>query len=73
MQLAESFVDHPAAHWNRVSQRFISNADLFQRVNAACRDRQIDRASADDVPFAGISTPLIKLHFVSASSEICRE
>src|SRR6266481_3592681 len=42
-------------------------------VNHACRNRQIDRAPADDVSFAGVSAPLVKIHFVSASSEICRE
>jgi hypothetical protein len=66
-------MDHPAAHWNRVSQRFISNPELFQRVNPACRNRQIDRAPADDVPFARVSAPLVKIHFVSAPSEICPE
>ena len=29
MQLAGFIVNHPTAHWNRVSQRFISNPDLF--------------------------------------------
>jgi hypothetical protein len=56
-----------------VSQRFISNADLFERVNATCRNRQINRAPADDVSFAGVSAPLVKIHFVSAPAEICRE
>ena len=54
-------------------QCFLGNPDLFQRVNPACRNRQIDRASADDVPFARVSAPLVKIHFVSAPSEICRE
>jgi hypothetical protein len=42
-------------------------------VDPACRNRQIDRASADDVPFARVSPPLVKIDFVSAPSEICRE
>jgi hypothetical protein len=73
MQRSRFVMDHPAAHWNRVSQRFISNADLFERVNPACRNRQIDRASTDDVSFARVSTPLIKIHLISAPSEICGE
>src|SRR5882724_7671886 len=73
MQLAGSIVNHPTAHWDRVLQCFLSNPDLFQRVNPACRNRQIDRAPTDDVPFARVSAPLVKIHFVSAPSEICRE
>jgi len=73
MQLAGSIVDHPAAHWNRVPQRFISEADLFQCVNPACRNRQIDRTSADDISFTRVSAPLVKIHSVSAPSEICRK
>ena len=73
MQLAGFIVNHPAAHRNRVLQCFLSDADLFQRVNPACRNRQIDRASADDVPFARVSAPLVKIHLVSAPSEICGE
>ena len=66
-------MNHPAAHRDRVLQRFFSDPDLFQRVNPACRNRQIDRAPADDVPFARVSAPLVKIHFVSAPSEICCE
>ena len=70
MQLAGSIVNHPAAHRDRVSQCFLSDADLFQRVNPACRNRQIDRAPADDVPFARVSAPLVKIHFVSTPPQI---
>ena len=73
MQLAGSIVNHPTAHRDRVLQCFLGDPDLFQRVNPACRNRQIDRASADDVPFAGVSAPLVKIYVVSAPSEICRE
>jgi hypothetical protein len=73
MQLAGSIVNHSTAHRDRVLQCFLGDLDLFQRVNPACRNRQIDRASADDVPFAGISAPLVKIYVVSAPSEICRE
>src|SRR5262249_48460197 len=37
------------------------------------RNRQIDRAPADDVPFARVRAALVKIHIVSAPSEICRE
>src|SRR4029077_14445667 len=73
MQRPGFVMDHPAAHWNRVSQRFISNPDLFERVNAACRNRQVNRASPNDISFVRVSAPLVKIHFVSAPSEICRE
>jgi hypothetical protein len=66
-------VNHPAAHRDRVLQCFLGNPDLFQRVNPACRNRKIDRAPADDVPFAWVSAPLVKIHFVSAPPKICRE
>ena len=73
MQRSGFVMDHPAPHWNRVSQRFISDTDLFERVSAACRNRQVDRAPADDVPFARVSAPFVKIHFVSAPPEIRRE
>ena len=55
------------------SQHFIGDPELFQRVNPACRERQIDRAPANDVPFARIGPPLVKIDFVSAPAEIGRE
>ena len=73
MQLAGSIVNHPTAHRDRVLQRFLGDSDLFQRVNPACRNRQVDRAAADHVPFAGVSAPFVKSYVVSAPSEICRE
>jgi hypothetical protein len=73
MQLASSIVNHAAAHRDRVLQCFLGDPDLFQRVNPARGNRQIDRAPTDDVPFAGVSAPLVKIHFVSAASEISRE
>ena len=73
MQLAGFVVDHPAAHWNGVSQHLIGDAELFERVNPACRKRQIDRASADDVPFARISASLVKIDLVSAPPQIRSE
>ena len=52
---------------------FIGDAELFERVNAASGEREIDRASADDVPFAGIGAALIQFYVVTAPAEICRE
>ena len=45
-------MNHSAAHRDGVFQRFISDADLFERMNAARRNRQIDRTPADEVAFA---------------------
>src|SRR5882724_7129557 len=73
MQLSGSIVNHPTAHRDCVLQCFLGDPDLFERVNAACRNCQIDRAPTNDVPFAGVSAPLVKIYVVSASSEICRE
>src|SRR5438445_5002048 len=73
MQLAGSIVNHPTAHRDRVLQCFVSNPDPFQCVNPARRNCQIDRAPTDDVPFARVSAPLVKVDFVSAPPDICRE
>src|SRR5438477_6086431 len=70
MQFAGSVVNHPTTHWDRVSQRFLGNPDLFERMDPACRNGQVNGASADDVPFARISAPLVQIHFVPASSQI---
>jgi hypothetical protein len=63
-------MNHATAHWNRVLQRFISNPDLFKGVNSTCRNREINRPPADDVPFARISASFIKIHFVSTPAEV---
>ena len=73
MQLAGSVVNHSTAHRDRVLQYFVGDSDLFERVNSARRNRQIDRAPADDVSFARISAPFVKIDFVSAPPEIRRE
>ena len=36
MQVAGFVVDHPPTHGDGVSQRFIRNTELLERVNAAC-------------------------------------
>ena len=66
-------MNHPAAHRDRVLQYFISNSDLFERVNPACRKREIDRPSTDHVAFARIGPAFVKIDFVSAPAQISRE
>ena len=66
-------MNHPAAHRDGVSQDFIGDPELLQRVNPACRKRQIDRAPADEVPFARVSAPFVEIDLVPAPPEICRE
>ena len=66
-------MNHPAAHRDGVLEHFIGDADLFERMNAARRKRQIDRAPADDVAFARISAPLVKIDIVPAPAQIARE
>ena len=70
MQLAGFVVNHPAAHRDRVLQHFISDSDLLERMNAAGREREIDRSSADHVAFARISAALVKIDLVSAPAQI---
>ena len=73
MQRSGLVMDHPAVHWNRVSQRLVGNSNLFEGVNPARRNCQVDRATTDDVSFARISAPFIKIDFVSAPSKIRRK
>jgi hypothetical protein len=42
MQSAGFIVNHPATHRDRVVQCFISHAELFERMNAPGRNRQVD-------------------------------
>ena len=39
-------------------------------MNPACRNRQIDRAPADDVPFARVSAPLEQIYLMATSPQI---
>ena len=73
MQRARFIVNHPAAHRDCVLQRFMRDADLFERMDAPRRNRQIDRASADDVAFARVSTPLVQIDIVSAPAQVGRQ
>src|SRR5438876_2465591 len=63
-------MNHPAAHGDRMLQRLMRDADLFERMNAPRRNRQIDRSPADDVAFARISAPLVKIDIVPAPPQI---
>ena len=63
-------MNHPGAHGDRVLQRFMREADLFERMNAPRRDREIDRPPADDVAFARISAPLVKINIVPAPAQV---
>ena len=73
MQIARFVVNHPAAHRDGVAQHFIGDPELLERVNPARGEREIDRASADDIAFARIGAPLVKIDFVSAPPQIRRE
>ena len=66
-------VNHAAAHRDRVSQHFIGDAELLERMNPARGERQIDRPSADEIARARIGPALIKLDLVSAPPEIRRQ
>ena len=73
MQGAGFIVNHSAAHRDRVLQRFVRDADLFQCMDASRRNRQIDRPSANDVALARISAPLVEIDIVPAPPQICCE
>jgi hypothetical protein len=66
-------VDHSAAHWDGVSQHFVGNAELFECVNPPRRDGEIDRPPTDNIAFARISPPLVKIDIVPASPEVRAE
>src|ERR1041385_6275571 len=73
MQFAGLVVDHPAGHRDCMAENFVGNAELFERVNPSGREREIDRAAANDVTFARIGPALVKFHLVSAPPEISRQ
>ena|SRR5438093_8684251 len=70
MQCAGFIMNHAATHRDRVPQRFVSDPDLFERMNPTRRNCQIDRTSANNVAFARISSPLVKIDFVTASPKV---
>jgi hypothetical protein len=63
-------MDHPARHWDGVSENFLRDAKLFKGVDAAGREREIDRAAAHDVPFPRIGATFVKLNVVTTPPEI---
>src|SRR5207244_11113375 len=70
VQRAVFIVNPPAAHRDRVLQRFVRDADLFERMYAARRNRQIDRPPADNVAFARIGSSLIKIDIVATAPQV---
>jgi hypothetical protein len=66
-------VDHAAAHRDGVSQHFIGDAELLERVNPARREREIDRSSADNIAFARIGPSLVKIDIVPAPPQVRAE
>lgn len=70
MQRPRLVMDHAASHWDGVLEHFIGDTELFERVNAARRKREINRSPADDVSFTRISPALVKIHIVSAPPQI---
>ena len=73
MQCAGFFVNHPASHRNCLSQYFVGDSDLLQRMNSSGREREIDRSSANHIAFARIAPALVKIDLVPASSEVRRQ
>jgi Flp pilus assembly protein TadD len=66
-------VDHPAGHGDGVAEDFIRDPKLFERVNSASGEGEINRAAANDVPFARIGAALVKRDLVAAAPEISSE
>src|SRR5207248_318936 len=66
-------VDHSPPHRDGVPHHFPGNAELLQCMNTARRNREINRASADEISRARIRSTLIKGHLVSPSPEIRSE
>src|SRR6266446_4606374 len=62
-------MDHATAHRDRVLEDFISNAELLEGVDATGGEGEIDRASADDVAFAGIGPAFVKIDLVTTPAE----
>ena len=70
MQITRFIVNHPAPHRDRVPEHLIGDAELLKRVNSARRKREIDRAPADNVAFAWISPPFVKIDIVSTPPQV---
>ena len=61
---------HPAAHRDCVLQCFIRDTDLFERMNAPRRNRQIDRPPANYIAFARIGSSLVKIDIVATAPQV---
>src|SRR4051812_33879431 len=73
MEVTGFVMDHPAGHGDGMLKDFIGDAELSERVDPAGREREIDRAAADQVPFAWIAATLVEFDVVAAASEISGE
>src|SRR5438128_2997017 len=70
VQRAGFIVNHPATHRDGVPQYFVRDAELLERVNAPCRNRQIDRPPADNIAFAWVSPSLVKIDIVATAPQV---
>jgi hypothetical protein len=70
MQYAGFVMNHPSAHWDRVPERFVSDPDLFECMNPARRNRQIDRAPTNKIALAWIGPSLVKIDIVPAAPQV---
>ena len=69
-KIAGFVMDHAAAHRDGVSQHFVGDAELLERVNPARRERKVDRPPADEVARARVGPSLVKIDLVSAPPEV---
>ena len=51
----------------------VGEVELLEGMDAARGKGEIDRASADNVAFARICSPFVKLNFVAPSAEVSGE
>ena len=73
MELARFVVDHAATHRDRVLEHFIRDAELLECMNPARGKREINRASADNIPFARIGPAFVKIDIVPAPAQVRSE
>jgi hypothetical protein len=63
-------MDHPARHRDGVREDFIGNAQLPEGVDAASREREIDRAAANNIPFPRIAATFVEFDVIAMPPEI---
>jgi hypothetical protein len=66
-------MNHSAAHRDRVAQHFVGNSNLFEGVDSTGREREIDRASPDQIAFARISPAFVKIDIVPTPPQVRAE